>query len=182
MTNKQKTNPISHTFATDQRFSMPIQCTDRTEETERCFPSALRAAADTPLPSGTACPEDRDLVESLAKLSVRFPPPADSEYDFLNSAPERPVGLSAPAKRPLSVAPCSPTDEETVDAPSAFVYPPSPSHCALSPPCCSSSSSSSLSHETVRGPQQVRTAVGREGRRRPGGKLTVCDWSLLMVW
>lgn len=138
----------------DQRFSMPIQCTDRTEDTERRFPSALRAADDTPLPSGTACPEDRDLVESLAKLSVRFPPPADSEYDFLNSAPERPVGLSAPAKRPLSAAPCSPTDEETVDAPAAFVYPPSPSHCALSSPCCSSSSSSSLSHETVRGPQQ----------------------------
>lgn len=148
----------------DQRFSMPIQCTDRTEETERPFPSALRAAAvaaaadiplpPTPLPSCAACPEDRDLVDSLAKLSVRFPPPADSEYDFLNSAPERPVGLTAPAKRPLSAASCSPTDEEPADVPAAFVYPPSPSHCALSLPCCSTPSSSSLSQETVRGPQQ----------------------------
>lgn len=158
---------------------MPIQCTDRTEEAERPFPSAQRSAdiplPPTSLPSCGACPEDRDLVESLARLSVRFPPPADSEYDFLNSAPERPVGLTAPATRPLSAASCSPTGEETSDVPAAFVYPPSPSHCALSSPCCSSSSSSSLSHETVRGPQQVRMTVGWVG-----GKNLVANYQPLI--
>ncbi|RVE58049.1 hypothetical protein OJAV_G00205330 [Oryzias javanicus] len=48
----------------DQRFSMPIQCTDRTAEAERAFPSALRS--DIPhlhpsLASRGANQEDRDL-------------------------------------------------------------------------------------------------------------------------
>lgn len=147
---------ISPRRPTDQRFSMPIQCTDRTEETERPFPSALMSAVDIPLPptslaSCGACPEDRDLVDSLTKLSVKFPPPADSEYDFLNSTPERHVGLT---KRPLSAVPCSPTEEEPAELPMPFVYPESPSHSA----------SSSLSQEMVRGPQQVR--ITGEGLRK----------------
>lgn len=136
---------------TDQRFSMPIQCTDRTEEAERPFSSALRSAVDIPLPptslaSCGASPEDRDLVDSLTKLSVKFPPPADSEYDFLNSTPERHIGLTMPTKRPLSSVPCTLQEEEPVELPMPFVYPASPSH----------STSSSLSQEIVRGPQQVR--------------------------
>ncbi|XP_073329104.1 TRAF family member-associated NF-kappa-B activator isoform X2 [Pagrus major] len=138
-------NETSH----DQRFSMPIQCTDRTEEAERPFSSALRSAVDIPLPptslaSRGASPEDRDLVDSLTKLSVKFPPSADSEYDFLNSAPERHVGLTMPTKRPLSSVPSALTEEEPVELPMPFVYPTSPSH----------STSSSLSQESVRGPQQ----------------------------
>ncbi|TKS67267.1 TRAF family member-associated NF-kappa-B activator [Larimichthys crocea] len=133
----------------DQRFSMPIQCTDRTEEAERPFSSALRSAADIPLPptslaSRGASPEDRDLVDSLTKLSVKFPPSADSEYDFLNSAPERHIGLPMHTKRPLSSVPSTLTEEEPVELPMPFVYPTSPSH----------STSSSLSQESVRGPQQ----------------------------
>ncbi|XP_059199050.1 TRAF family member-associated NF-kappa-B activator isoform X2 [Centropristis striata] len=134
----------------DQRFSMPIQCTDRTAEAERPFSSALRSAVDIPLPptslaSRGASPEDRDLVDSLTKLSVKFPPSADSEYDFLNSAPERHIGLTIPTKRPLSSVPSTLTEEEpVVELPMPFVYPPSPSH----------STSSSLSQESVRGPQQ----------------------------
>ncbi|XP_037646612.1 TRAF family member-associated NF-kappa-B activator isoform X1 [Sebastes umbrosus] len=138
-------NDASH----DQRFSMPIQCTDRTAEAERPSSSALRSAVDIPLPptslaSRGASPEDRDLVDSLTKLSVKFPPSADSEYDFLNSAPERHVGLTMPTKRPLSSVPSTLTEEEPVELPMPFVYPLSPSH----------STSSSLSHESVRGPQQ----------------------------
>lgn len=138
-------NETSH----DQRFSMPIQCTDRTEEAERPFSSALRSAVDIPLPptslaSRGASPEDRDLVDSLTKLSVKFPPSADSEYDFLNSAPERQIGLTMPTKRPLGSVPSALTEEEPVELPMPFVYPPSPSH----------STPSSLSQESVRGPQQ----------------------------
>lgn len=133
----------------DQRFSMPIQCTDRTAEAERPFSTALRSAVEVPLPptslaSRGASPEDRDLVESLTKLSVKFPPPADSEYDFLNSAPERHIGLTVPLKRPLGGVPSMLTEEESVELPMPFVYPPSPSH----------STTSSLSQEGVWGPQQ----------------------------
>lgn len=133
----------------DQRFSMPIQCTDRAEEADRPFSSALRSAVDIPLPptslaSRGTSPEDRDLVDSLSKLSVKFPPPADSEYDFLISAPERHIGLTMPTKRPLGSVPTALSEEEPVELPMPFVYPPSPSH----------STSSSLSQGSVRGPQQ----------------------------
>ncbi|XP_040913931.1 TRAF family member-associated NF-kappa-B activator isoform X1 [Toxotes jaculatrix] len=133
----------------DQRFSMPIQCTDRTAEAEGPFSSVLRSAVDIPHPptslaSRGASPEERDLVDSLTKLSVKFPPSADSEYDFLNSAPERHIGLTMPMKPPVSTIPSAVTEEESVEQPMAFVYPSSPSH----------STSSSLSQENVRGPQQ----------------------------
>ncbi|XP_071769813.1 TRAF family member-associated NF-kappa-B activator isoform X2 [Centroberyx gerrardi] len=133
----------------DQRFSMPIQCTDDTaEQAERPF-SALRSAVEIPHPptslaSRGASPEDRDLVDSLTKLSVKFPPSADSEYEFLNSAPERHVGLPVTRKRPPSSVPTALTEEAPAELDVPFVYPPSPSH----------STSSSLSQESVRGPQQ----------------------------
>uniref|UniRef100_A0A3Q3K076 Tbk1/Ikki binding domain-containing protein n=1 Tax=Monopterus albus TaxID=43700 RepID=A0A3Q3K076_MONAL len=133
----------------DQQFSMPIQCTDRTAEAERPFSSTLRSAVDIPLPptslaSRGTSPEDRDLVDSLTKFSVKFPPSADSEYDFLNSAAERNIGLTLPTNPPLSSVPSAQTEEEPVELPMPFVYPTSPSH----------STSSSLSQESVRGPQQ----------------------------
>ncbi|XP_034042582.1 TRAF family member-associated NF-kappa-B activator isoform X2 [Thalassophryne amazonica] len=137
-----------HDTSNDQRFSMPIQCTDGTaDRAERPFSSALRSAVDIPLPptslaSRGASPED--LVDSLTKLSVKFPPSADSEYEFLNSAPERNVGLAVPRKHPLSSVPSTLTEEAPVDLDVPFVYPASPSH----------SPSSVLSQERVRGPQQ----------------------------
>lgn len=147
------------TCSSDQRFSMPIQCTDRTEEVERPFSAGLRSAVDLSLPPSSlaSCstnPEDRDFVDSLTKLSLKFPPAADSEYDFLNSNPEKNLGLAMPAKRPLARIPCTLTEEEPVELPMPFVYPTSPSH----------SSSSSLSQEMVRGPQQVR--LTGEGLRK----------------
>lgn len=128
----------------DQRFSMPIQCTDRTAEAERPFSSSSLRTPVVGIPlatsslasrggggGGGADPDDRDL-DSLTKFSVKFPPSPDSEYDFLNSAPERQVvGLAL-------------TEEESVELPLPFVYPTSPAHSA----------SSSLSQESVRGPQQ----------------------------
>ncbi|CAI5656173.1 unnamed protein product [Oreochromis niloticus] len=129
----------------DQRFSMPIQCTDRTADSEGPFSSALRTPVDispvsTSLASRGASQEDKDLVESLTKLSVKFPPSADSEYDFLNSAPDRQIGLPMAVPRPLSNVSSTVTEKESVP----FVYPNSPSH----------TTSSTLSQESVRGPQQ----------------------------
>ncbi|KAM4558714.1 TRAF family member-associated NF-kappa-B activator isoform 2-T2 [Odontesthes bonariensis] len=140
----------------DQHFSMPIQCTDRTAEAEAeaaaadaAFSSALRPPVEishlpASLASRGASQVDRELVDSLTKLSVKFPPPADSEYDFLNSAPERNIVLAMPAQRPLSSVSSTLTEEEPVELPMPFVYPTSPSH----------STSSSPSRESVRGPQQ----------------------------
>lgn len=144
---------------TDQRFSLPVQCTDRTEEAERPFSMVRRSAVDIPhpptsLPSCGTGPEDRDSVDSLTKLNVKFPPSADSEYDFLNSTPESNIGLTMSTKRPLSSVPCTLTEEESVELPVPFVYPASPSHSTSSP----------LSQEMVRGPQQVR--ITGEGLRK----------------
>ncbi|XP_026232743.1 TRAF family member-associated NF-kappa-B activator [Anabas testudineus] len=138
----------------DQRFSMPIQCTDRTAEAETPFSSALRSPVEIPLPptslaSRGASPEDRDL-DSLSKLSVKFPPSEDSEYDFLNSAPERNIGLTVPIKPPHSSVPSTLSEEGPVELPMPFVYHTSPSH----------STSSSLSQESVRGPQQPLWSPG----------------------
>lgn len=142
---------------------MPIQCTDRTAEAERPFPPPPRPAAAVPLPptplaSRCASPEDKDLEESLTKLSVKFPPSADSEYDFLNSAPERHAGLAVFLQRPPRSVPSTLTEEEPVELPLPFVYPPSPTHAA----------SSSLSQESVRGPQQVR--ITGESLEKTSGK------------
>ncbi|XP_041858645.1 TRAF family member-associated NF-kappa-B activator isoform X2 [Melanotaenia boesemani] len=138
-----------HDTTNDQRFSMPIQCTDRNAEAERPFPLPLRPEVaiphlPAPLAPRGACQEERDLVDSLTKLSVKFPPPADSEYDFLNSAPERNTGLAMPTKRPPNSVSSTLAEEEAVELPLPFVYPTSPSH----------STSSSPSQESVRGPQQ----------------------------
>lgn len=141
-------------FSTDQRFSMPIQCTDRTADSEGPFSSALRTVDISPMSTSLASrgtsQEDKDLVESLTKLSVKFPPSADSEYDFLNSAPDRQIGLPMAVPRPLSNVSSTLTEKESVP----FVYPNSPSH----------TTSSTLSQESVRGPQQVR--ITGEGLRK----------------
>ncbi|XP_056144978.1 TRAF family member-associated NF-kappa-B activator isoform X2 [Lampris incognitus] len=141
----------------DQGFSMPIQCTDGTaEQAERSFPSGLRSPVEIPHPSTClasrgASPEDRDLVESLTKLSVKFPPAADSEYEFLHSAPERPGVLAMPRVRPLGCVPAEVREETPGELTVPFVYPPSPSHAT--------SSSTSLSQESVRGPQQCSVCL-----------------------
>nr|XP_057937978.1 TRAF family member-associated NF-kappa-B activator isoform X1 [Doryrhamphus excisus] len=139
--------------ANDQQFSMPIQCTDGTaEDEETAISSALRSEGDNLLPptslaSRGVSPDDRDFVDSLTKLSVKYPPP-DSEYDFLNSAPERHAGLTVPMRRPLCGAPtvANEGEEEASELPAGpcLTYPAFPSHTA----------SSSLSQENIRGPQQ----------------------------
>lgn len=93
----------------EQQFSMPIQCTDGTaERAERPVPSGVRKGLDPqappmPLASRGADPEDRDLEESLTKLSVKFPPSTDSEYEFLNSTSSVPPAGDEEMSRELTI-------------------------------------------------------------------------------
>nr|XP_061812193.1 TRAF family member-associated NF-kappa-B activator-like isoform X2 [Nerophis lumbriciformis] len=119
-------------MANDQQFSMPIQCTDRTADKEP-------PVSPPSLASRGASPDDKDFMDSLTNLSVKFPPSADSEYDFLNSAPQRHLGPSE--MRPLGgEGEVAPSELPAVP----FVYPAFPPHVM-----CRSSSP-----EDVRGPQQ----------------------------
>ncbi|XP_035606065.1 TRAF family member-associated NF-kappa-B activator isoform X2 [Oncorhynchus keta] len=139
-------------MANEQQFSMPIQCTDVTaEQAERPFPSAPRPVVilqhpPTSLASRGASQEDRDLVDSLTRLSVKFPPSTDSEYEFLNSAPEKHFDLSMPKQRAAVSSIPAVIEESSMELAIPFLYPTSPSH--------PTSPSTSLSHESVRGPLQ----------------------------
>ncbi|XP_048873329.1 TRAF family member-associated NF-kappa-B activator [Brienomyrus brachyistius] len=137
--------------ANEPQFSMPIQCTDGTaEQAEGPFTSSIRSEvlgdelASSSLASRGACQEDPDFNDSLSKLSVRFPPPTDSEYEFLNSAPEKPMQPISVRKGLADVAGVSGTSE---DGTLKFLYPSSVVNAA--------SPSTSLSPEAVRGPQQA---------------------------
>ncbi|XP_062313987.1 TRAF family member-associated NF-kappa-B activator isoform X1 [Osmerus eperlanus] len=149
----------------EQQFSMPIQCTDGTADGGgSSVPSGLhRGLAPqpprvplAPLDPRGADQEDRDLDESLTKLSVKFPPSTDSEYEFLNSTPDRQVahlglahlGLS-PGKRPAVCSIATVLDEEMSGELSAHFSFPTSSSAPRSP-----AHSHSHLRESVRGPQQ----------------------------
>ncbi|XP_036423641.1 TRAF family member-associated NF-kappa-B activator [Colossoma macropomum] len=124
--------------ANEQQFSMPIQCTDDTsEQAEVPFSSSSRSEVNDHLTSSSLAsrginPDDADFMGD-----VKFPPPTDSEYEFLHSAPDKNIPLSLHRKD--LVEPFSAVMEESL---SSFLS--SPSHL---PPA-------SASHEAVRGPQQ----------------------------
>ncbi|XP_061926466.1 TRAF family member-associated NF-kappa-B activator-like isoform X1 [Entelurus aequoreus] len=120
-------------YCNNQQFSMPIQCTDHTADKEP-------AVSPPSLASRGASPDDKDFVDSLTNLSVKFPPSADSEYDFLNSAPQRHLGPGEMRPPPGGEEEAVPSELPAVP----FVYPPFPLHTV-----CRSSSP-----EDVRGPQQ----------------------------
>ncbi|XP_030642498.1 TRAF family member-associated NF-kappa-B activator [Chanos chanos] len=135
-------------------ISMPIQCTEETAElAEGPFPSpSSRSEGDntlTPssLASRGASQEDGDLENSLSKLSVKFPPPADSEYEFLHSAPEKQIDLALPRKV-LGGGISTVMEEPSLElSPMAFPFPVSPPPLPMS--------SASVVHENVRGPEQT---------------------------
>ncbi|XP_076859021.1 TRAF family member-associated NF-kappa-B activator isoform X2 [Brachyhypopomus gauderio] len=126
--------------ANDQQFSMPIQCTDGTpEHNEEPFSSSSKPEVNERLTSGAlasrgASPEDADFMDD-----VKFPPSTDSEYEFLNSAPDRTVALVLP--RTGQAEPVSTGTEGSFPS-----YQPS-RHAPPQLPV-------STSHEGVRGPQQ----------------------------
>lgn len=123
---------------------MPIQCTDNTgEQVEEPLSSAPRPEVKEGLTSGAlasrgASPEGPDFMDC-----VKFPPPTDSEYEFLHSAPDRNMALPMPRKDLLE--PISTVMEESY---SSFPVSPPASHLL----------SASTSLEGVRGPQQVRAS------------------------
>ncbi|XP_007230465.2 TRAF family member-associated NF-kappa-B activator [Astyanax mexicanus] len=126
--------------ANEQQFSMPIQCTDDTaEQAEVPFSSCSRSEVNNHLtPSSLASrgvnPEDAGFMDS-----IKFPPSTDSEYEFLNSAPDRNEAL--PLQRKGLVEPISSVMGESF--PSFSVSSPPPH---LQPVAAS--------HEAIRGPQQ----------------------------
>ncbi|KAL7881888.1 hypothetical protein AOLI_G00087370 [Acnodon oligacanthus] len=112
--------------ANEQEFSMPIQCTDDTsEQAEVPFSSSSRSEVNDRLTSSSLAsrginPDDTDFMDD-----VKFPPPTDSEYEFLLSAPDKNIPLSLQSISPFLSS--------------------SPSHLPAV----------SASHEAVRGPQQL---------------------------
>lgn len=142
-------------IANELQFSIPIQCTDvsaeRSEGPLGSFSTAVRSREEeekeedeeggelapvSRLPGG-ANPEDgRFFADSLMELSVRFPPSADGEREFLNSA----VGNPAGAVTGVSMV----TEEMSLGKAVPLPMP----HAG--------SASTNLPHEGIRGPQQLR--------------------------
>ncbi|XP_023786888.1 TRAF family member-associated NF-kappa-B activator [Cyanistes caeruleus] len=83
---------------TEIQFSMPIQCTDKTDEqAEELFkPRVIEdinrgASCITSItPRGVGQDEDNNSVESLSKFNVKFPP-TDNDSAFLQSTQEKPT-------------------------------------------------------------------------------------------
>ncbi|NXC44873.1 TANK protein, partial [Penelope pileata] len=83
---------------TEIQFSMPIQCTDKTDEqAEELFkPRVMQdinrgASCITSItPRGVGQDEDNNSVESLSKFNVKFPP-TDNDSAFLQSTQEKPT-------------------------------------------------------------------------------------------
>ncbi|KAM6421365.1 TRAF family member-associated NF-kappa-B activator isoform 1-T2 [Rhynochetos jubatus] len=84
---------------TEIQFSMPIQCTDKTDEqAEELFkPRVIKdinrgASCITSItPRGVGQDEDNNSVESLSKFNIKFPP-TDNDSAFLQSTQEKPTG------------------------------------------------------------------------------------------
>ncbi|XP_025908374.1 TRAF family member-associated NF-kappa-B activator [Nothoprocta perdicaria] len=80
------------------QFSMPIQCTDKTDEqAEELFkPRVIKdinrgASCITSItPRGVGQDEDNNSVESLSKFNVKFPP-TDNDSAFLQSTQDKPT-------------------------------------------------------------------------------------------
>ncbi|XP_010169433.1 TRAF family member-associated NF-kappa-B activator [Antrostomus carolinensis] len=83
---------------TEIQFSMPIQCTDKTDEQaeELLKPRVIKdinrgASCITSItPRGVGQDEDNSSVESLSKFNVKFPP-TDNDSAFLQSTQEKPT-------------------------------------------------------------------------------------------
>ncbi|KAK1165720.1 TRAF family member-associated NF-kappa-B activator isoform X1 [Acipenser oxyrinchus oxyrinchus] len=154
---------IKNEAANEGQFSMPIQCTDVTVEQGALKPTkntnAIKEISSASITSRGVSPEDEDCLESISNLSVTFPP-TDLEYDFLNSAPEKPVALatgrtftaftkdSDEVTQPEHAPNCRRIDWEPL-APGSDI---NPSNMAM--PTASSTTLDTFPPEVVRGPQQ----------------------------
>ncbi|XP_074857141.1 TRAF family member-associated NF-kappa-B activator isoform X2 [Carettochelys insculpta] len=80
------------------QFSMPIQCTDKTDEqAEELFKPQVTTDINRGVsciasitPRGVGQDEEDNSVESLSKFNVKFPP-TDNDSTFLQSTPEKPT-------------------------------------------------------------------------------------------
>ncbi|XP_041120731.1 TRAF family member-associated NF-kappa-B activator-like [Polyodon spathula] len=154
---------IKNEAANEGQFSMPIQCTDVTVEQGALKPTKKtndnKEVSSASITSRGVSPEDEDCLDSFSNLSVKFPP-ADTEYDFLNSAPEKPVALSTgrtftaftkdsdEVTQPEHAPNCRRIDWDR-QAPGSDI-----NHSNMAKPLASSTTLDTFPPETVRGPQQ----------------------------
>ncbi|XP_038607650.1 TRAF family member-associated NF-kappa-B activator isoform X2 [Tachyglossus aculeatus] len=93
---------LKNETAREIQFSMPIQCTDKTDEqTEELFKPQVKnnmirgASCITSItPRGLGQDEEDNSIESLSKFNIKFPP-TDNDSAFLHSTPEKPKVLDA---------------------------------------------------------------------------------------
>uniref|UniRef100_A0A8C8RI07 TRAF family member associated NFKB activator n=1 Tax=Pelusios castaneus TaxID=367368 RepID=A0A8C8RI07_9SAUR len=80
------------------QFSMPIQCTDKTDEqAEELFKPQVKTDINRGVscitsitPRGVGQDEEDNSVDSLSKFNVKFPP-TDNDSAFLQSTPDKPM-------------------------------------------------------------------------------------------
>ncbi|XP_031226248.1 TRAF family member-associated NF-kappa-B activator isoform X1 [Mastomys coucha] len=87
-------------IATDTQYSVPIQCTDKTDKQEALFKPQAKDDINRGLscvtavtPRGLGRDEEDTSFESLSKFNVKFPP-MDNDSIFLHSTPETPSKLT----------------------------------------------------------------------------------------
>ncbi|XP_066543790.1 TRAF family member-associated NF-kappa-B activator isoform X2 [Amia ocellicauda] len=134
--------------AEEPEFSMPIQCTDITvEQAEGPLTSATKSDSDKELSSASitsrgVSPDDGDYEKSFSKLSIKFPP-TDSDYDFLNSAPERKDFALGTKDHVFTSSLPKVTVKQTLEFPTEYTFTET-----------QTASPSIMMHKGVRGPQQ----------------------------
>lgn len=85
--------------ATETQYSVPVQCTDKTDKQKTLFKPRAKddinrgaPCVTSVTPRGLGQDEEDTSFESLSKFNVKFPP-MDSDSAFLHSTPERPAIL-----------------------------------------------------------------------------------------
>ncbi|XP_027721640.1 TRAF family member-associated NF-kappa-B activator isoform X3 [Vombatus ursinus] len=91
------------------QFSLPIQCTDKTDEQppEEPFKAQVKDVINrgssciaSVTPRGLGQEEQDDSLESLSKFNVKFPP-TDNDSPFLHSTPDKPQVMGLARTEPV---------------------------------------------------------------------------------
>ncbi|XP_043852248.1 TRAF family member-associated NF-kappa-B activator isoform X2 [Dromiciops gliroides] len=90
------------------QFSMPIQCTDKTDEQpEEPFKPQVKdiinrgsSCITSVTPRGLGQEEEDNSLESLSKFNVKFPP-TDNDSTFLHSTPDKPQVMGPARTEPV---------------------------------------------------------------------------------
>ncbi|XP_068936059.1 TRAF family member-associated NF-kappa-B activator isoform X2 [Petaurus breviceps papuanus] len=94
--------------ASEIQFSLPIQCTDKTDEQpEEAFKPQVKdvlnrgsSCLTSVTPRGLGQEEEDNSLESLSKFNVKFPP-TDNDSTFLHSTPDKPQVMGLARTEPV---------------------------------------------------------------------------------